>query len=94
MDERTRVSRRGLLGGLAACGSLLKSVERDASAQNLQTRQRQQELGSQRLENHGHAGLQNRFRARLSDYPHRYQPGRIRPWGGPRRWSGRHCSGA
>ncbi len=33
MNERTRVSRRGLLGGLAACGSLLKSVERDASAQ-------------------------------------------------------------
>lgn len=33
LDQRTRLSRRGLLGAVAGCGPLLKAVERDAGAQ-------------------------------------------------------------
>ncbi len=36
MNERTRLSRRGLLGGVAAGGALLKSAEAPAGAQNPQ----------------------------------------------------------
>ena len=77
-----------MMAGTAALGPLL--ADQTAAAISHQVWRREQELRTQPVADHRHAGHPHRFELRLSDHPDRHQPGRIRPRRGPRCGQRRH----